>query len=796
MLHPRTRWKSIQVDSSLQTELSEKLNIHHTIAKMLIGRGMKEIESIRQFLSPSYEQLHDPYLLCGMKEAVERIRQALQNKEKILIYGDYDVDGVSSTSLMIHLFRKLEADVHYYIPNRFREGYGINRQALQIAQQKGFTLIISVDTGISAAAEVEYAKELGLDLIITDHHEPSPILPDTIVINPKQPNCTYPFPQLAGVGVAFKLATALLDRLPEEYLDLVALGTVADLVPLIEENRILVTYGLKKINSHTRIGIQALAEVAGIEQDITESHIGFALGPRINACGRLDSADLAVELLTTNDVAKARMLAEECNRLNQSRQQMVQEITDEAIQQVEQDPERFEHAIVVGDPSWNMGVVGIVASRLVEKYYRPVIVLSMDTAQGIAKGSARSIEGFHIYQALSECKQHLLNFGGHKMAAGMTLEIHKIDFLQKDLSRLAAEWLQPEDRLPTSIVDDELTLSEINMTLIQQLEQLAPFGIGNPTPKFVVKNAQIQRKSVVGVHKDTLKLELKEAEHHLDVIGFHMAQIAEQITPFSKSSCLGELQMNEWNGRQTPQLILRDIKISQPQIFDWRSNNRSKWEQLKKLDPKKCVWFTTKSDLHLPGMIVNWRDLEKYISDPQSFHDKTYMVLIDPPPTLDDFQHTLTCFSHVERFYFLFGDLELDDDLWVKVPSRDQFKRLYQTIYQKEQLSLTRHFAALQRRTGLSKRMILFIIRVFQELGFVTIENDKMRMKSNPPKRPLSDSPYYQAQRAKEEVLQRLIYSSYQELCDYVLTLQGGTLNEFQGKDSRNPRFSDVRSSV
>lgn len=795
MLHPRTRWESIEVDSSLQTQLSEKLNIHHTIAKMLIRRGMKDIEAIRQFLSPSYEELHDPYLLSGMKEAVERIRRALEKKEKILIYGDYDVDGVSSTSLMIQLFQKLEADVQYYIPNRFREGYGINRQALQTAQQQGFTLVISVDTGISAAAEVEYAKELGLDLIITDHHEPSPILPDTIVINPKQPHCTYPFSQLAGVGVAFKLATALLDRLPEEYLDLVALGTVADLVPLIEENRILVTHGLKKINSQTRIGIQALAEVAEIEQEITESHIGFALGPRINACGRLDSADLAVELLTTEDVKKARMLAEECNRLNQTRQQMVQGITAEAIQRVDADPKRYQHAIVVGDPSWNMGVVGIVASRLVEKYYRPVIVLSIDTDQGIAKGSARSIEGFHIYQALSECKQHLLNFGGHEMAAGMTLEIHQIDVLQDELSRLANEWLQPEDWMPTSAVDDELTLSEVNLTFIQQLEQLAPFGVGNPTPKFVVKGAQIQRKSVVGVHKDTLKLELKENENRLDAIGFQMAQIAEEITPFSESSCLGELQMNEWNGRQTPQLIIRDMKISHPQIFDWRSNNHSKWEKLKKLDQQKCVFFTAKAERCLDGMVVNWRDVEKYISDPQSFKEKKYMVLIDPPPTLQDFHQTLTCFSYVERFYFLYGDQDLDD-LWVRVPSRDQFKRFYQTIYQKEQLSLTRHFAALQRRTGLSKRMLLFMIRVFQELGFVTIENNEMRMKSNPPKRPLSDSPYYQEQLAKEEVLQQFIYSSYQELCEYVLTLQGGTFNEFQGKDSRNPRLSHVRSSV
>lgn len=794
MLDAKTRWQTVEIDQTLQTKLCNQLKLHRTIARMLIRRGITDIEEVQRFLAPKLTELHDPFLLEGMTEAVARIRQALKQKQKILIYGDYDVDGVSSTSLLILLFRTLGADVNYYIPNRFREGYGINRKALEIAKDQEFDLVISVDTGISAVEEVAYAKQLGLDLIITDHHEPPSQLPETIVINPKKSSCTYPFSELAGVGVAFKLATALLDRVPEEYLDLVALGTIADLVPLVGENRILATYGLKKMNMRQRVGLSALAEVAGVEQEITASHVGFALGPRINACGRLDSADLAVELLTTDDPQQAMMIAKECNQLNQERQQMVQMITDEAIARVEADPKRYQHAIVVADETWNEGVVGIVASRLVEKYYRPVIVLRIDQEKGIAKGSARSITGFHLYQALAACESHLLKFGGHEMAAGMTLEIDKIDRLHKQLARLAMERIQPEDWIPTLVVDDELDLSEVNMDLIKQLDTLAPYGIGNPTPQFVIKNAQIGRKSVVGVHKDTLKLELKADEHRLDAIGFRMAEIASEITPLVKSECLGELQINEWNGKRSPQLLIRDLKIPYPQIFDWRSNNRSKWEQLKQVDVEKSIFLAATKKSAIKGQVIIWKHLARYLQNEQLFAEKKYVVLMDPPPTIDDFQQLIAHFPHVERYYFLYGDADFDH-LLVKVPNRDQFKLFYQTIFSKEQLSLNRHFAALQRKTGLSKRMLTFMIRVFQELGFIQIKQNEMKILPNPPKKSLTESRYYQEQLAREQVVKRFIYSSYQELCAYIAE-QGGAIDGLQAGDSRDSRFSQVGSAL
>ena len=783
-----------EIDKETLRHLSQELGIHRTIAKMLIRRGISDVKAARKFLSPRLEDLHDPFLLDGMKQAVERIHQALEQGEKILIYGDYDVDGVSSVSLMMLLLRKMQADVDYYIPNRFREGYGIHADALRLAKDKGFQLIVSVDTGITAVEEAELAKELGLELIITDHHEPPAQLPNTIVINPKKATCSYPFQHLAGVGVAFKLATALCGQPPVEYLDLVALGTIADLVPLIDENRVLTAVGLKQMNQMPRLGLAALTKKAGIEQEITASHIGFALGPRLNAAGRLESADIAVELLITEDPERANVIAEQCDQLNQQRQQLVQEITDEAIRRVEANPDRYKYAIVLADPKWNIGVVGIVASRLVEKYYRPVVILGVDAEAKIAKGSARSIEGFHLYQALSECKEHLLKFGGHQLAAGLTISVHQLDHLQTKLAQLASDWLQPEEWIPSTEVDDQLTLSEVDLDFIKQLEQLAPFGEGNPVPLFVL-SAKIHRKAVVGVHKDTLKLQLADQDFQLDAVGFRMGSLADEITPLAKGELLGELTINEWNGKQSPQLIIRDLKIAHLQIFDWRSNNQSKWERIKALNPQKCIYLTTKASI--PGLetVLRWDDLANGSKPLELDKTKPYWVFVDPPPSLEHFKQLLASMQYAERFYFLYGDAHLNR-LFVKVPSRDQFKLFYQTLYGKESFSLSRHFTSLQRKTGLSKRMLTFMIRVFNELGFIQIERGKLKLRQNPPKRALTESSYYRQQLATEQVMQVFVYSSYQELCQYIFQQQGGVQVGLQTEDSRDPRLPQIRNTV
>lgn len=792
LLHAKTRWQSPKIDEESLAQLMEHLNLHRTVARMLIRRGIKDVTAAQKFLSPQLEDLIDPFQLDGMDSAVKRIRQALEKREKILIYGDYDVDGISSTSLMLLLLQKLQADVDYYIPNRFLEGYGLHVDALRWAKEQNVQLVITVDTGIRAIQEAAYAKELGLDLIITDHHEPASSIPDAIVINPKKPTCPYPFKQLAGVGVAFKLATALIGKPPIDLLDLVALGTIADLVPLTGENRILATYGLKQMNQNMSVGLSALAKVAGIEQEINESHIGFALGPRLNAAGRIDSANIAVELLITDDVVEANRMAAQCNEFNRLRQQLVEEITEEAIRRVEKDPSRYQRAIVVADPTWNIGVVGIVASRLVEQFYRPVVVLGIDEEKGIAKGSARSIKGFDLYRALTHCEESLLKFGGHQMAAGLTLAVDQIDRLQQQLSQLAAQWLREEDWVPSITTDDKLSLADANIELISQLQQLAPFGVGNPVPQFVIE-ANIQRKSLIGVHKDTLKLELTEDHYQLDAVGFRMGTLEKEIALFSRGHLLGELTINEWNGKQSPQLIIRDIQIPHLQVFDWRSNHQAKWERLKELDIDKCLFISSKNDRSKNVFV--WSDLRDGLELDKLGKDKPYLVFMDPPPTLEHFKQVLKGMQYVERFYFVYGDTDFDS-LLIKVPSRDQFKRFYQTIYGKKPFLLSRYLPSLQRKTGLSKRMLTFMIQVFQELGFVQIEQGELMLRPNPPKRALNESSVYQKQLAKEQVLQRLIYSSYQELCDYIFQQRGGLRDGLQTEDSRNSGLPRIRSSI
>lgn len=806
MLRSKTRWQAAEVDPDLCGQLAEKLEVHPTVARMLIRRGIQEPEQAERFLFPKLHDLYDPFLLDGMREAVERIRRALDQKEKILIYGDYDADGVSSTSLLMRVFRGLGADVDYYIPNRFREGYGINKEALQLAKDRGFQLIISVDTGISAVEEAQFARELGLDLIITDHHEPPEKLPEALaVINPKKPGCPYPFDMLAGVGVAFKLATAVLGRVPEELLEIVALGTIADLVPLVDENRIFATYGLKRMNLREHAGISALLEIAGIEREVSAGHVGFALGPRINASGRLDSADLAVELMITSDYQQALTMAEELDRMNRERQQLVEEMAEEAAREVESDPERHRYVIVVAKPGWNVGVVGIVASRLVEKYYRPVLVLGIDDEKGMAKGSARSIAGFDIYKALTACKDLLPHYGGHSMAAGMTLPAGDLPLLHERLTQLAKEWLTPEDYIPLSVADDELTLDKVEPLLIDQLQSLAPYGMGNPTPLFIVRGAHVTRVQLMGQQNNHLKLYIEAGGKQLEAVGFRLADLAEEMTPHARVELLGELQMNEWNGKRTPQLLIRDMAIPHLQIFDWRSN-RVQWERLTAIDVESCLFICAKSSLEqpiirekAPGRVVLWEDLPRNGWD-QAKTARNF-IIVDPPPSMELFCRGLKYCREAERLYFIYGDASFDDML-VKAPSRDQFKVLYQILKGKGPISILKHMPALMRKTGLQKRSLSFMIQVFEELGFLKIEQGCIHVNPNPVKRALTESKLYERQLAREQVLQKLVYSSYRELCDYLFAniafkwYLGGKNDGLQREDSGDSRLSATGDSL
>ncbi|MBD1371711.1 single-stranded-DNA-specific exonuclease RecJ [Hazenella sp. IB182357] len=785
MLHGKSRWTEPAIEEACLNQLVSELEIHPTVAKMLIRRGIRTTEKADRFLRPQLEDLHDPFLLDGMEIAVERVQQALIEDENILIYGDYDVDGVSSTSLMIKLFQLLGKDVDFYIPNRFTEGYGLHKEALKQAKEKGYHLIITVDTGISAVEEARYAKEIGLDLIITDHHEPPAILPDAYtIINPKKQSCKYPYDMLAGVGVAFKFATALLEYPPIEFLDLVALGTISDLVPLLDENRIFATWGLKQMNMKANLGLNALVEVAGIEQDINATHVGFSIGPRINASGRLDQATEAVTLLTTENIEEARSIANHLDQLNRHRQDLVNQTTEAAIEQIESDPEKHEKVIVVADESWHVGVIGIVASRLVEKYYRPVLVLGIDEKTGIAKGSARSIAGFNLYQALTACSERFVSYGGHEMAAGMSIPRNELEPLQIELSTLASKWLLPEDWISKIVADDSLNIDQIDLALIDLFQSLSPFGMGNPTPVFQLHLSKVARIQLLGKDKSHIKLYLEKEGNHLEAIGFRMSELANEMAPQVHVNVMGELQVNEWNGRRNPQMIIRDLKVPHLQIFDWRGNaNRH-------IDFEHQVAYIYSEPSTIPDeirtkkqiMLIDWYSEQIETVMPR------HVVLLDSPPTMNHFERLMAACEHVERLFFAYGDASFDDVL-VRIPKREEFGRLFQILKSGTgPIIFPKHLPALVRATGLKPKVITFMLQVFEELGFIIIKQGRLEWLTASTKKDLSESQIFKQQLDRQEVRERLVYSSYRELCNYLYTnytfkwhLGGNETDELQG---------------
>jgi single-stranded-DNA-specific exonuclease len=571
MIQRKTRWAIApwdETDEDKAKKLAAKLSLPPLVARLLVQRGYSEAEAAERFLRGGHEHFHDPYLLLGMKEAVERIKRAAANNEKIRIYGDYDADGVSSTSLLVHLFRSLNYHFDYYIPHRALEGYGLNRKAIELAAEEGVRLIVTVDTGISAYEEIEYAKQLGIDVVVTDHHEPPELIPKAIaVVNPKQQDCGYPFKGLAGVGVAFKLAHALLDKPPIEWADIVSLGTIADLMPLTDENRIFVRYGLERLRSSAGAGFRALAEAGGVTLgEITSTGIAFSMAPRINAAGRLDHAKRAVELLTTDDYDTAILAAVGLDSLNKERQRIVESIVKEAEQQWQVKCDAAEAkgleappVIVLAGEGWNVGVIGIVASKLLERNYKPVIILGIDEKTGMCKGSARSIEGYDLHAALTACDELLDHYGGHQAAAGMSLHRDLLEQFEERLGELARQWLSPDDWIPKTTVDLVCTVSEATLDTITDLALLEPFGMGNPSPRLLFQGAELAARRTIGKESKHLKLSLGSGRRLLDGIGFGMGLLAEGLQPGRTIDAVGELSVNEWNGQRKPQLQLHDL---------------------------------------------------------------------------------------------------------------------------------------------------------------------------------------------------------------------------------------------
>jgi len=772
MLKAKTRWQLADCDEQLAAELAAQTGLAPLVSKLLVIRGINTPDKVHNFLQPGPERFHDPFLLDGMEKSVHRIRLAIERKEAICIYGDYDADGVSSTSLMFHLLKQLGAVFDYYVPNRFTEGYGLNNEALSRLQQDGFRLIITVDTGISAVEQVEHAKRLGLDVIVTDHHEPPAVLPDAYaVVNPKKPACSYPFDMLAGVGVAFKLGHALLGEPPLHLVDLAAVGTIADLVPLVDENRILAKLGLSRLNRTESIGLKALIRVSGLsDTEISAGHVGFALGPRLNAGGRLETAEAAVKLLTTDDQAEAEACAKTLDDLNRERQELVQNITQEAAEIVrQQDLLANSQVLVLAREGWNVGVVGIVASRLVEMFYRPTLVLGIDPETGMAKGSARSIAGFDMYEALTSCRDLLPHYGGHTMAAGMTLPVENLAPLRDRLNAFAREHLSPEDYIPLTHVDVEMEMDNISLEAVSQLEQLAPYGMGNPTPLILLRDVQATGIRVIGRDENHLKCTLVGQGSSLDAIGFQWAHVTRHVTPKANYEVVGELSVNEWNGIRKPQLIIRDLAVNHQQLFDWRGcrDKIEKWKELVgELDCLTVTFRPENGDLLTEHAGENRQALNQiwpaWAESGEWPAHRGSVILYDLPRRRAELQRVLPLLHQAERIYCLYGDPDLGAE-HIAFPGRDHFKQLYQFLRQVPVVP-KRHLDALARRLKWSRYMVDGIFAVFVELEFVWEDEESYRLHHAPSKKSLESSLKYQAWKEEAELATDLLLSSSEEL--------------------------------
>ena len=566
------------VEQEIQQQLERELNISSAAARMLVVRGIQTADAARAFVRPSLDRLHDPFLMRDMDKAVERLYKAITKNEKILIYGDYDVDGTTAVALMYRFLKTQTDNIDYYIPDRYIEGYGVSTQGIDYAHEQSCSLIITLDCGIKAITKVQYAAEKGIDVIVCDHHTPGDELPAAVaVLNMKRNDCPYPYKDLSGCGVGFKLAQAYTQRylaptsdnqdsitetILVPLLQLLAMSIASDIVPITGENRILAHYGIKQINQTPFAGISAVIDVAGIEtKKLTINELVYKIGPRINACGRMKSGRAAVELLITDDTTFARQQAEEVNQHNEERRDCDTETTKEALAMLEEDASFAQRrSTVVYAPHWHKGVVGIVASRLTETYYRPTIVLTAGE-DGIISGSARSVGGFDIYAAIDSCLDLLTNFGGHKYAAGLSMHIDNLPEFCERFEQYVATHIREDQLQPTLLVEAELELADITPAFYNVIRYLEPFGPGNPRPLFVSRNLINHRDTrVVGKTGEHLRLDVTDRAYAITGIAFGRAEMAQHIQNGNPVDICYELDENTFNNRTTIQMMVQDIK--------------------------------------------------------------------------------------------------------------------------------------------------------------------------------------------------------------------------------------------
>ena len=745
MLKSKANWK--------WNGLSETNSI---LESLLHERGLQTDEEKERFLHPKLDHIQSPAALVGVEKAKERIFTAMEQEEKVMIYGDYDADGVTSTALLMTALMELGVRCDYYIPNRFDEGYGLNEQALRSFYESGYRVVVTVDNGIADIVEAEVAKQLGIDLIITDHHEVQDQLPNAYAIIHPALSEDYRFKELAGVGVAFQFAHYLLGYFPDELLDFVAIGTIADLVPLYDENRVFAYFGIQALAKTQHIGIQALKDICNITDSVSEKDIGFMLAPRINAVGRLQNAMLAVELLLTDDEEVAKEIADEIEELNKERQEIVNQIVKEAEQRV--DPQ--DGVIILYDANWHEGVLGIVASRLVRTFDRPVIMLRHKTETNDLKGSARSIPPFNLFENGMKIQHLFTNFGGHSQASGMTFPIEHLSDIREAFNEQIREQLTREELRQEIIINQEITIDQMTEKLVEQINDFAPFGMGNKEPVFLLKAIPSQIRQI-GQQQNHLKLQFKDKHHLIDAIGFRFGYVAPILSEQTEISIVGTLQINEWNGNKTVQLLMDDIAVDEWQLFDYRGRQQSKF----------FTPFLTQYEHHM--MLGNdVKEMEAVIPSNDvtfitydsnvSLLEQTDILYIYDLPT--DIARLETIIKQVQPSSIHISYQVVDSAYFQAMPSREDFKWLYGYALKYSPIQLKVDLQQIMRSKNWSREKVIFMLKVFLDLQFIAINNDVLHVNKQAGKQALTESNTYQQRLNQSDIEQTLYYATYDEI--------------------------------
>ena len=737
MIIPTYNWQfAPQVEDADFTKIAKKAGLGPEPARLLFSRGIKDEDSLSSFLAPSLDDLHDPYLLHDMDKAVNRIRRAIEQGEFILVYGDYDADGMTSASILKETLEQLGAECLVYLPNRFTDGYGPNASVYKyFIEQQGISLIVTVDNGVAGHEAIDLAQSMGVDVIVTDHHSLPEVLPDAhAIVHPEHPESDYPFKHLAGCGVAFKLACALLEEVQVELLDLVAIGTIADMVSLTDENRIMVQYGLEVLRNTQRLGLQELFEIAGISSsDLTEETVGFQLAPRLNALGRLDDPNPAIELLTGFDDEEVREIALMIQDKNEERKEIVQAIYEEAKSLV--DPNKSVQ--VLAKEGWNPGVLGIVAGRLLEELGQTVIVLNIE--DGRAKGSARSIDAVDIFEALNPHRELFIAFGGHAGAAGMTLEAEQLDALSEILENYVKDKGIDAKGKNTLYLDEELDLESLSLETVKSFERLAPFGMDNQKPVFYIRDFQVENARSMGAGDSHLKLKISKGTASFEVVAFGQGSKATEFSQVKQLELAVTLSVNQWNGQTTLQLMMVDARVDGVQLFNIRSKSVEIPEGVPVLDFTSALPEILSSPAIVVKNIPEDLSLLKQVLQEQDFSAIYFK-------------------NDIAKAYYLTG-----------YGTREQFAKLYKTIYQFPEFDIRYKLKDLSAYLKIEQILLVKMIQIFEELGFVTIENGVMKVNKDAAKRDIAESQIYQNLKQTVKDQEMMALGTVQEIYDFLM---------------------------